>query len=108
MVGLCCATPSLLAWPVLRDGMDLFLAIEDDHAAAAMRASAREGITAGESGASALAGLLALLADEALAPARARLALGARSRVLVVNTEGATDPERYARIVGDAGSEVRP
>ncbi|MFW5878285.1 MAG: diaminopropionate ammonia-lyase, partial [Myxococcota bacterium] len=38
MVGLCCATPSLLAWPIVRDGMDLFLAVEDDHAYEAMRA----------------------------------------------------------------------
>ena len=99
MVGLCCGMPSLLAWPVVRDGMDLFLGIEDDHALEAMRAYHRHGITAGESGASALAGLLALLRDDALAPARARLGLGPHSRVLVINTEGATDPENYRRVV---------
>jgi diaminopropionate ammonia-lyase len=98
MVGLCCGMPSLLAWPVVRDAMDVFLAIEDDHALAAMRAYHRHGITAGESGASALAGLLALLRDDSLAPARAQLALGPHSRVLVVNTEGATDPENYRRV----------
>lgn len=100
MVGLCCGMPSLLAWPVVRDGMDLFLGIEDGHALDAMRAYHRHGITAGESGASALAGLLALLRDDALAPAQARLALGRRSRVLVINTEGATDPANYRRVVG--------
>ncbi len=47
MVGLCCGMPSLLAWPVVRDGMDLFLGIEDDHALEAMRAYHRHGITAG-------------------------------------------------------------
>jgi diaminopropionate ammonia-lyase len=99
MVGLCCGMPSLLAWPVVRDGMDLFLGIEDDHALAAMRAYHRHAITAGESGASALAGLLALLRDDALAAARTRLGLGSRSRVLVLNTEGATDPENYRRVV---------
>ncbi len=98
MVGLCCGMPSLLAWPVVRDGMDVFLAIEDTCALDAMRAYHRHGITAGESGASALAGLLAVLKDDALAPVRTRLGLGPRSRVLVVNTEGATDPEHYRRV----------
>ncbi len=99
MVGLCCGMPSLLAWPVIRDGMDLFLGIEDDYAFEGMRACHRHGITAGESGASALAGLLALLENDALAPARAQLGLGRRSRVLVINTEGATDPANYQRVV---------
>jgi diaminopropionate ammonia-lyase len=30
---------------------------------------------------------------------REELNLGARTRVLVINTEGATDPENYRRIV---------
>ena len=101
MVGLCCGLPSLLAWPIIRDGMDLFLAVEDEHALAAMRLYGRHGIVAGESGASTLAGLLALLARPELAPARARLRLGADSRVLLINTEGATDPENYRRVVDD-------
>ncbi len=106
MVGLCCGMPSLLAWPIVRDAADLLLAIEDEHAVAAMRLCHRHGITAGESGASTLAGLLALLRCEELAPARAALGLGPGSRVLVINTEGATDPQNYARIVaGDHGKD---
>ena len=50
-----------LAWPVIRDAMHVFLGIEDEHAIAAMRAYHRHGVTSGESGASCLAGLLALL-----------------------------------------------
>ena len=42
--------------------------------------------------------LLELLASDDLAPARRRLDLGPRSTVLVINTEGATDPEHYARV----------
>ncbi len=99
MVGLCCGRPSPLAWPIVRDGADLFLAIEDDYALAAMRAYHRHGVESGESGASALAGLLALLSADELAPARGRLALGRESQVLVLNTEGATDPDHYARVV---------
>ncbi len=104
MVGLCCGLPSLLAWPVIRDAADLFLAIDDHPARQAMRACHREGVTAGESGAAALAGLLALQDDPALAPARAHLGLDAGSTVLAINTEGATDPEHFQRII--AGEEA--
>jgi diaminopropionate ammonia-lyase len=100
MAGLNCGLPSLLAWPVIRDGMDLFLAVEDRWAEEAMRACWREGITAGESGAAALAGLLALMRAPELAEARAAAGYGPDTRVLVVNTEAATDPENHARVVG--------
>ena len=103
MVGLCCAMPSLLAWPVIRDAIDLFLAIEDDLALAAMRLYHRHGITSGESGASTLAGLLALLGRAECAPARERLRLDRDSSVLLINTEGATDPENYRRVVSTQG-----
>ena len=102
MVGLCCGVPSLLAWPVVRDGMDLFLAISDDHVPQAMRAYHRHGVTSGESGASTLAGLLALLQRDDLAAARRHLDLGPQSRVLVINTEGATDPVNHARVIAAA------
>lgn len=101
MVGLNCGMPSLLAWPLVRDTMDLFLAIEDEYAVAAMRALHTHGVTAGESGAASLAGLLALLRRDDLADARSRLGLNARSRVLVIATEGATDPAFYAQVMGE-------
>ena len=100
MAGLNCGLPSLLAWPVVRDTADVFLAIEDTWAVDAMVASHRHGVVAGESGAAALAGLLALLRDDTLAAARAHLGLGADCRVLVVNTESDTDPELWARVTG--------
>ncbi len=99
MAGLDCGEPSLVAWPLVRDACDLFLAIEDSWAEEAMRAAAREGLVCGESGAAGLAGLMALVRDPALAAARKRLGLGRASRVLVVNTEGDTDPEHYRRVV---------
>ena len=49
-------------------------------------------IAAGASGAAALGGLLALMRDKSLADARARLGLSAESRVLVIVSEGVTDP----------------
>jgi len=100
MAGLNCGLPSLLAWPVIRDAMDLFLAIEDHWAEDAMRGYWRKGVTAGESGAAALAGLMALMKAPELMEARAVLGLDQESRVLVVNTEAATNPENHRRIVG--------
>jgi diaminopropionate ammonia-lyase len=105
MAGLNCGVPSLVAWPVLRAAVDLFLAVDDDFAEEAMRrlAAGRDGdpvVVAGESGAAGLAGLLALCGEPGLAAAREAAGLGPDSRVLVVNSEGATDPESYRRIVG--------
>ena len=60
-------------------------------------------IVAGESGAAGFAGLLAALRDP---QARAALKLDGSSRVFAVITEGATDPERYAELVGLTPAEV--
>jgi diaminopropionate ammonia-lyase len=100
MAGLNCGMPSRLAWPLLERGIDAMAAVSDAWAEAAVRALAAEGIVAGETGAAALAGLQAVCADPAGAPARAALRLSPDSRVLVLCTEGATDPDAWARITG--------
>lgn len=107
MAGLNCGTPSLLAWPIIRAGMDGFLAVEDAFAEAAMRrfAAGQGGdpaIVSGESGAAGLAGLLALCREPELEDARRELGLGPKARVLLVSTEGDTDPVNYRRVVGGA------
>ena len=99
MAGLNCGLPSLLAWPVVRDTVGVFLALEDRWAEEAMRLYHRHGVVGGESGAATLAGLLALLREPALDEARAELDLGPHSTVLVINTESDTDPESWRRIV---------
>lgn len=91
MAGLNCGTPSLIAWPVVSAGVDSFVAVSDDDAADAMRALAEAGVVSGESGAAGLAGLLAF---------GPRLSLRPDDHVLVVSTEGDTDPAAYQRIVG--------
>jgi len=96
MAGLACGEPSLIAWQELDRAAAAFLAIPDDAAIDAMRALAAHGIVSGESGAAGLAGLLLAAADPV---ARAALGLDATSRVLLFSTEGATDPELYARLV---------
>lgn len=99
MTGLNCGTPSPLAFPTLRAGMDAVVAVEDRYAEEAMRTLAAVGVVAGETGAAALAGLEALAEMPA---ARESLGLDASATVLVLCTEGATDPESYARVVGRA------
>ncbi|MGI4953109.1 MAG: diaminopropionate ammonia-lyase [Janthinobacterium lividum] len=95
MACLACGEPSLLAWQELDRSAAAFLAIGDAPAVDAMRLLAAEGIVAGESGAAGLAGFLAAAADAAC---RAALGLGPDSRVLLFNTEGATDPALYASL----------
>lgn len=105
MLCLACETPSTTAWPVLRARLAHALAIDDALAVAAMRrlAGAEDAppITAGESGAAALGALLGVCCDPGL---RAALGLTARSRAVVLVTEGATDPESYARLVPSPGA----
>jgi len=97
MAGLACGEPSLLAWQELDRAAGAFMAIPDEAAVAGMRLLAADGIEAGESGVAGLAGCLLAAADPA---ARAMLGLNAASRVLAFSTEGATDPQLYARLVG--------
>jgi diaminopropionate ammonia-lyase len=54
-------------------------------------------IVAGESGVAGLAGFLAATRDDEM---RRTLGLDGNSRVVVFGTEGATDPDTYAEIVG--------
>jgi diaminopropionate ammonia-lyase len=79
MAGLNCGRVSPLAWPVIARGIEAFASVSDARAREAVALLARDGVTAGESGAAGLAGLLAF---------RDELALS--GSVLVINTEGAT------------------
>jgi diaminopropionate ammonia-lyase len=98
MAGLACGEPSLLAWQELERSAHAFMAVPDDSAVDAMRLLARRKppIVAGES---ATAGLAALLLASAEPMSRAMLGLDAQSRVLLFGTEGATDPDLYAKLL---------
>ncbi len=97
MAGLNCGTPSVVAWPAVSRGYDIFLAVDDDPARDSMRALAEAGIVSGETGVAGLAGLTELLTSAGVAR---DLRIDADSTVLLLSTEGATDPEAYRRIVG--------
>jgi diaminopropionate ammonia-lyase len=103
MAGLACGEPSLLAWQELDHAATAFMAIPDEAAVACMRLLAIHGIVGGESGVAGLAGCLLAAADPA---ARETLGLDASSRVLLFNTEGATDPALYEQLVGHRAATV--
>ena len=102
MACLAAAEVSPLAWQVLERGAFAFMALDDDGATGAMRRAAAPTagdppLVLGESGAASLAGLIAAAGD---AGAREALGLSEASRVLVIGSEGATDPDIYRQIVG--------
>jgi diaminopropionate ammonia-lyase len=99
MAGLAAGEVSPLAWTVLQAGADDFVTLADAYAPRAMRllAQTRPAVVAGESGAAGIACLIAAAEHPELARA---LGLGPDSRVLLIGSEGATDPELYVRLVG--------
>jgi diaminopropionate ammonia-lyase len=88
MAGLNCGTPSMLAWPYLRDGVDAAVAITDADSATAARDLAGCGIPAGPCGGASLAGARAALTGEDAEPRRAALAIGPDATVVLLSTEG--------------------
>ncbi|WP_019587685.1 diaminopropionate ammonia-lyase [Deinococcus apachensis] len=104
MAGLNCGNTSPLAWPLLRGGLSASVAVPDMRAEEAMRLLARDGVTSGESGAAGAAGLLELLTGAGAEEARGRLGITRGSWMLMISTEGATDPGGYARILRGEGA----
>ncbi|TDD69591.1 pyridoxal-phosphate dependent enzyme [Actinomadura rubrisoli] len=84
MAGLNCATPSGLAWPVLRAGVDAAVAVPDAAAVRAVQDLAALGVPAGPCGAASLAGVRAALTPDR----RSVLAPGHASTVVLLSTEG--------------------
>jgi diaminopropionate ammonia-lyase len=94
--GLSVRTPSPIAWRILRRKGLAFMTVNDAQILAALRRLAKVGITAGETGAAGFAGFIAAAGDLTL---RAELNLNTKSNILVIGTEGATDPHIYQRLI---------
>jgi len=88
MAGLNCGTPSMPAWPYLRDGLDAAVAVADADAVTAARDLAGFGIPAGPCGGAPLAGARAALTGEGAGQRRAALGVGPGTTVLLLSTEG--------------------
>ncbi|MCQ5377165.1 MAG: diaminopropionate ammonia-lyase [Candidatus Methanomethylicia archaeon] len=104
MVGLACGEPNPLSWGILRDFPCCYVRCDDYVAANGIRILANplpgdRFIEAGESG-SVGVGLLELLANHnAFGGIKEALGIGPDSRILLLNTEGATDPVNYREIL---------
>ena len=101
MAGLACGEVSALAWEILKNGADDFLTLSEDTIAPIMKLLANgiddiPSIEAGESAVPGLAATMLASQDEAMAQA---LGLSKESHVLVIGTEGATDPELYQQLI---------
>lgn len=113
MAGLDCGEPSFIAWDLLRKRASAFIACADRYSADGMKRLASPLgddplVVAGESGAVTFGVAVALSFDPALAAARDALKIDSSSRILVINTEGATDKANYRRIVGENPDELQP
>ena len=110
MAGLNCGTPSVLAFEILKQGVDAFLLISDQHTIDAIKylnapIPGDPYISAGESGASGLGGFLAVMNNHALADLRLKLGINDQSNVLVFNTESVTDPDLTSSILDESNAD---
>ncbi len=101
MAGLNCGTPCGITWPVLRDGVSFYCACSDRITEEGMRAYADPpggdpAVVSGESGAVTYGLLRRILQDQEL---RKLWGMDENSVILLISTEGDTDPENYARVV---------
>jgi len=103
MAGLNCGTPCEIVWPVLRDCSSAYCACDDSVTKRGMKAYAHPigddpRIISGESGAVTYGLLLAILEDEEL---RKIFRIDEDSIILLINTEGDTDPEGYEAVLNE-------
>ncbi len=111
MAGLACGDPSPIAWEVLDGCADVFMKVPDYTAARGMRILAvpLKGdpfVISGESGAVTLGALYAIMTEKASEGLKKTLGLGPDSNVLLINTEGNTDPIHFRQIIWDGVDSV--
>ena len=104
MAGLACGEPNIMAWRILHTYADGFIACDDSVTLSGMRILGNplpgdELIVSGESGA-VTAGLLAeILGNSTYSDIKDSVELNRASRVLLISTEGDTDPDMYTRVI---------
>ncbi|MEM6650703.1 MAG: diaminopropionate ammonia-lyase, partial [Pseudomonadota bacterium] len=108
MVGIAVGETSYLPWLLFKPYAHSALAISDGYAAEAMRISANgigddPSFVSGETGA---CGLGALLALQEHPEAAEKLGLGPDSSILLINSEGDTDPDMYKKITEQTEAEA--
>lgn len=111
MAGLACGDPSPIAWDLLWDRTDVFAAVPDYVAAKGMRVfgvplDGDPVVISGESGAVTLGALMFVMEAAEGVGLKQHLGLGPDSHVLLVNSEGNTDPDYFRRVVWEGVNPV--
>ncbi|HHN8468950.1 diaminopropionate ammonia-lyase [Clostridioides difficile] len=106
MAGLACGEPNTIGFEVLKNHAAAFVSAPDWVSAKGMRTlgnplNGDEKVISGESGAVTTGLLVAAMEREDLADLRIDLKLDENSRILLISTEGDTDPDKYRSIVWD-------
>ena len=104
MAGLANGEPNAISWEILKNCASFFASCPDMVAAKGMRMLAYpkgsdKEVVSGESGAVGLGLAASLMMDKDLEGFKDALGLDRNSRVLVISSEGDTDPEAYRAIV---------
>ncbi|MGN0837803.1 MAG: diaminopropionate ammonia-lyase [Pyramidobacter sp.] len=104
MAGLNCGEPCTVTWPVLRDFADWYIKCPDYIAAYGMRllGAPTDGdpqVISGESGAVTAGALAFLSLEPECRKLKEQMKLDENSVILLISTEGDTDPGNYDRIV---------
>ncbi|WP_438423435.1 diaminopropionate ammonia-lyase [Aquimarina macrocephali] len=106
MAGLNCGTPSLGAWDLLKNGSDVSIKIDDKYSREAIRElyfanDSDAKIISGESGASGLAGFIAIMTEQGCKPIIDELNINETTNILFISTEGATDIDMFNKIISE-------
>ncbi|UVI36361.1 pyridoxal-phosphate dependent enzyme [Brevibacterium spongiae] len=88
MSGLNCGTPSSVAWPLVRDGLDAAVTVSDSAAVEAAHRLAELGVAAGPCGAASLAGVREAIGGAEKEDRRRHLGVDASSVIVLTVTEG--------------------
>ena len=115
MAGLACGEPNTVSWDILRNHADAFVSCPDWVSANGTRIYGApigkdERVISGESGSVTLGLVHALMTDPRYAELKQALKLDGSSEVLLVSSEGDTDPDRYREIAweGLCGTQKKP
>ncbi|WP_376769023.1 diaminopropionate ammonia-lyase [Clostridium psychrophilum] len=106
MAGLACGEPNIVSWGILRDYADMYISCPDYVTARGMRilGNPLKGdpkVISGESGAVCLGMMSLILQDNNLKEISQKLNINKNSKILIISTEGDTDPVSYRKIVWD-------
>lgn len=115
MAGLACGEANTVSWDILRNHADAFVSCPDWVSANGTRiyGSPLRGdkqVISGESGSVSMGLLHTIMTDQKYAELKDALKLDKNSEVLLISTEGDTDPDRYREITWEGlyGSDRKP